>query len=303
MAGKPKCFVIRPMEERSDWVCDVYVDPACRTEYDVTRAGQVSATAITDEVFRHLTDDLLVIAYLGSPKRIEGEGNRWFWNPNVMLESGYRLGLDRPIVFIREHRRSDDEPLLPFDLANLQVVELPSDQEERQKIHRDRTIARIRECAEVHLVAARRAVIPARFPVPAVTMTFEAGKGNVKSASDDAAEFFGFPPDLNMVGMKVVDVVDKLFSRMVPRQKNPFRQEQDRLIGQIFMGAKPRASVCLVFGDRDIEPGSKITNAFLPIVARFLVAPNGPTELDVIYLDVTDTARCDEDGVVRWGRP
>ena len=54
------------------------------------------------------------------------------WNPNVMVESGYRLGLDLPIVFIREHV-SQNEPLLPFDLFNLQVVELPTDDEEEKK--------------------------------------------------------------------------------------------------------------------------------------------------------------------------
>lgn len=302
MSSKPKCFVIRPMEERSDMVCDLYVDPACQAEYEVIRGGHVSAGPITDALFQDLNNDSLVIAYLGSPKRIEGEGNRWFWNPNVMLESGYRLGSNRPIVFIREHRQSEDEPMLPFDLANLQVVELPSEQEERQKAHRDQTVERIRNFAVVHLTAARKTAISARFPIPAVTMIFEAGEGKVKSASEDAAEFFGFPHDKDLTGTKVVDLVDKLFSRMIPRQKCPFKCEQDQLIGQLFTGAKPRASVCLVFGDEDIEPRSKIPNAFLPIVARFLVVPNGPTELDVIYLDVTDTARCDEDGVVRWGR-
>ena len=302
MFNKPKCFVIMPMTERSKMVCTLYVDPACKDEYDVIRAGQISSGPITDEIFRYLNDNSLVMAYLGNPKKVEGEGNRWFWNPNIMLECGYRMGLRRPIVFIREHRQSEGEPLLPFDLANLQVVELPTKEDEEIEDHRLPIIEKIKKIADANIIAARKTVTSAIFPIPAVTMVFAAGEGKVKSASNDAAEFFGFPPDQDLVGMKVLDVVDKLYSRMVPRQKDPFKQEQDQLIGQIFTGAKPRASVCLVFGDNDIESDSEIPNAFLPIVARFRVGPCGPTELDVIYLDVTETAKCDKDGVVRWGR-
>ena len=84
----------------------------------------------------------------------------------------------------------------------------------------------------------------------------------------------------------------------MPRQRKNFEEEQNQLIGQIFMGLKPMANVCLVFAEQDIPPGGKINAAYLPVVAKFVARTSG-TILDVIYLDVTRIARVDEDGVVR----
>jgi hypothetical protein len=70
------------------------------------------------------------------------------------------------------------------------------------------------------------------------------------------------------------------------------------MIGEIVIGSKPVATVCLVFGDKDISPGEKIEAAHLPIIARF-VTQSGTTIMDVIYLDVTEIAHLDHDGVVR----
>jgi len=129
-------------------------------------------------------------------------------------------------------------------------------------------------------------------------MAFEAGGGGVIAASYDAAKFFGFAADQSLIGMQLRTLVCKISSRMMPRQREAFEREQDQLFAQIFTGQKPLASVCLVFAERDVPPGGKVDAAYLPIVTRVVVRASG-TILDVMYLDVTNLANVDEDGVVR----
>jgi hypothetical protein len=87
---------------------------------------------------------------------MEGE-DKWFWNPNVMLEAGYRMGLKKPIIFLRDHKRGEDEPLLPFDLSNLRVIELPAEQDDKIKLHRDKTIAQIKQFVDAYEIAVKLA--------------------------------------------------------------------------------------------------------------------------------------------------
>ena len=101
--------------------------------------------------------------------------------------------------------------------------------------------------------------------------------------------------------MAIAEVVDKLHSRMLPQQRQAFRDEQELMIGKVFIGRKPLASVCIVFGEKDLAPDSRPDNAYLPYVSRFVFGKNGPTTFDVIYIDVAETARLDANGVVRWG--
>jgi len=295
MATKPSCFVVRPIHNRSDFVVALYIRPACGDHFEVIPSGSGTSTStITEEVFRHLDEDPLVLAYLGSPSRMEGEGNKWFWNPNVMLEAGYRMGLKKPIVFLRDHRRNEDEPLLPFDLANLQVVELPTEQDDQVTIHRDRAIDQIKQFAEAHM----KLTSEANFAWPAITVSFEGKAGHIRSGSDDAAQLFGLSGEESLVGMPLWTLIDRIYGRMLPAQRAAFSEEQKRLIGELFIGLKPVATVCLVFTNENIPPGGKIDAAYLPIIARF-ITQGGAKILDVIYVDVTAMARVHDDGVVR----
>ena len=65
-----------PIQDRSDMVMDLYVRPACDDDYEIIPAGEEAvATLIDREVFRHLKSDDLVVAYLGRPALMEGDGN------------------------------------------------------------------------------------------------------------------------------------------------------------------------------------------------------------------------------------
>lgn len=292
MATKPNCFVVRPIQNRSDYIVALYIKSACGDRFEVIPSGSETHTStITEEIFRHLNEDSLVVAYLGSPARMEGEGNKWFWNPNVMLEAGYRMGLKKPIVFVREHRRNEDEPLLPFDLSTLQVVELPQD--DQVTLQRDRAIDQIKRFAEAHM----KEKCESTYAWPAITISFEGKAGQVRSASEDAAELFGLAGEESLLGMQLSTLLDRISARMMPVQMDAFLEEQKRLIGALYIGEKPVATVCLVFGNENIPPGGRIEAAYLPVVARF--TQGATTILDVIYIEVTSLARLDDDGVVR----
>jgi hypothetical protein len=293
------------MLERSDFVVDIYILPACQGGFKVIPAGtQTNTSTITESVFEHLNDDSLVLAYLGSPGRMEGE-DKWFWNPNVMLEAGYRMGLKKPIIFLRDHKRGEDEPLLPFDLSNLQVIELPAEQDDKIKLHRDKTIAQIKQFVDAHELAIKLAHDREEctkehtvFAWPTITIAFKGGSGEVKCASDDATTLLGFTGDQSLAGMRLTTLLDHVYSRMIPVQREAFSVEQGRMIGEIVIGRKPVTSVCLVFGDGDKDIPGRIEAAHLPIIAR-LATQSETTMLDVIYLDVTEIAHLDDDGVVR----
>jgi hypothetical protein len=288
------------MGQRSDNVFDLFLLPALRDKFKLDQPGNEPSTSITADIFKHLKDDDLIVAFLGSPYRIPTMGNNWLWNPNVMLEAGYRMALRRPLLFIREKRVQDDEPLLPFDLYDISVIELVSADEEKERANREKIIKRIRENAEAIVGPARQeSKVNNVYTYPAVTMAFEGGRGTITTASDDAASFLRYPSEKNLVGLDAGEFVKKLTSEMAPSQRAAFSEEQDRLFGIIFLGRKPLATICIVFGKDAIQPGARVDNAYLPLVTRFSANGGEATILEVIYLNVTATAIVSVDGVVR----
>jgi hypothetical protein len=126
--------------------------------------------------------------------------------------------------------------------------------------------------------------------------------GRIRSASQDAAAFFGFLPGQDLTDMGLEPLWEKIETRMSALQAEKFREEQIFLVGQIKAGQRPIATVCLVYADEpreqpDATSDAPFGNAYLPVVANF--RKSDPTMLSVIYLDVLDKAKVDADGVVR----
>jgi hypothetical protein len=122
---RPLCFVIGPYGEKdsktrqwSDFLFMEVIEPALRDEYRVQRtidspeSGQISA-----RIKRDLNSAQLVIADLTAD------------NPNVYYELGFRHALDRPFV----HLVRADNPKLPFDLQDFDVIPVSADYVESQR--------------------------------------------------------------------------------------------------------------------------------------------------------------------------
>lgn len=295
---KPRCFVIGPIEGRFDKVVNTYIKPALAEKYEIEAAGEEITDAIKDFIFYALRDYDLAVAYIGAPARGQIDPQRWYWNANVMLEAGYRMGLEKPIVFVREPRTSDDEPLLPFDLADGSTVVLPpkaKEDDDREKPWRDVAISEIKESA-----AARDPHDVGDGPYPSLTMRFEPGRdGRVTEARKSAAELFGFNDRTDLLGLEVTKLIDWILDKMVPNAnlRKAFYDEQYRLLGEIRGNRRPLASVCMVFGKAE-EP-DRIPNAHLPMITGWVENKRGVLTIDMIYPDVKGLAQRDKDGVVR----
>ena len=110
---KKTCFVISIIGKENsserihaDNVFNHIIQPALANEFDVTRADKMyHADKIDNKIFSSLKDADLVVADLTGK------------NPNVFLEVGYRMALDKPIMFLVQ---KNSEPL-PFDIQSINI--------------------------------------------------------------------------------------------------------------------------------------------------------------------------------------
>ena len=96
--------------QRADRVLKSIIEPACRaTGYEAVRANDLDSKTIAEPIVSALNTHPLVIADLAAPP----------WNPNVLMEVGFRLATGRPIVFL-----ADTDPkaeILPLRLRNVRI--------------------------------------------------------------------------------------------------------------------------------------------------------------------------------------
>lgn len=119
-----KCFIVSPIgnfgsptRKHSDNVYLHLIKPACiKNEIQVIRGDEfTTSNLITDDIFKCLDTYDLVIADVTE------------LNPNVFLELGYRMKVNKPFIIIKD---SNYEQKHPFDIQNFRMMEyslLPSD--------------------------------------------------------------------------------------------------------------------------------------------------------------------------------
>ena len=124
--ARPLCFVIGPYGERdsktrkwSDFLFSEVIEPALRDEYLVQRTIDSPETGqISGRIKRDLNSARLVIADLTAD------------NANVYYELGFRHAIDRPFI----HLVRADNPKLPFDLQDFEVISVQADYVEVPKL-------------------------------------------------------------------------------------------------------------------------------------------------------------------------
>lgn len=106
-----KCFIVCPIgneesetRKRSDSLFKHVIAPVCNEcGFEPTRIDKENTNGpITDDIFKHLQNDDLVIADLTEN------------NPNAFYEMGYRLALGKPSI----HLMMKDSPI-PFDVSTI----------------------------------------------------------------------------------------------------------------------------------------------------------------------------------------
>lgn len=300
--GYHRCFVVLPMraDGQADHVQpeDVYreiIEPACdQLRHAVVHPGKQEGEDVWSDISNTLISADLVIAYLGSAP----------WNPNVMLEVGYRLATGKPLVVLAP----DGE--LPFDLRNHRTIILPT---LRAALQRD-AAEKVTELVEM---AKRRATkdhgMAGLYPTAIVDIDRRPGVPNelrdhrIAEASDLTADLFALDRG-ELVGMSPAKVVEQIGKLMDETQFKAFIEEQQRLYQQLSaddaFGAGPRsnvhAEVPIVLTRH--PDSSHYLRAFLPMILSNDQVGDHALQR-VVYVDVSRHIQKTEGGIYRVPRP
>jgi ubiquinone/menaquinone biosynthesis C-methylase UbiE len=284
--GQPECFVVMPMGDpeseeraRSKRLLEDLIRPACRQlNLRPVAPTQQAGAKISVDVFAALHQSSLIVAYLGRPP----------WNPNVMVEVGYRLALNRPLILIADEA-------LPFDLHDFRAV----------LVHGD-IAASLRELVQNMKERLTNGIEGGDlYPTADIevdertSVSEEVRRHRVAAASEATARLFGLPRNV-LVGMSPADLITYLGELMDdPQQFAAFQAEQAELYTQLSsMGSAPlgpkststvAATVPLTFfAHRDRTFNGR---AFLPSVISQSRRPETGSTQRVVYVEVTHAVR------------
>jgi len=295
----PQSFVVSPIgdtnspqRERADFVMENFIKPACAAAgYRPVRGERMTGAKITEGVFTSLQLDVAVVVYLG------GSGDAW--NPNVMLEAGYRLATGLPVVFLVDEGHKD----LPFDIQHFRHLKLPrpvqrSDQDSDGDSNRmdpakvDAVVEDLRRLICETKTPASREDLP--YPVASILFYSDPNKAPVfLRDSLLTRQLFGVSESL--VNMPVGKALERVQPFFPARQYKAFIEEQTVLLTQLMNGQIAMATVPMVF-ERHIERG-QAKLAFLPIIIQRTQFED-QFAIRVLYLDVSSATRA-VDGIYR----
>lgn len=295
--GVRRAFLITPMgephsqvREQSSFVYEKLVAPACNRLVPrcvVVHPGDQSGADVWADISNTLFSSDHVLAYLGVPP----------WNPNVMVEVGYRLATGKPLVILAPRG-------LPFDLANRRTVMLPEDPRTMSQADVEAAINQIaqlmteRETEDLGWADLR----------PTATIELDLRDVPVKEhrigdASQQTADLFDLPRT-HLIGMPPEDLMEHLGTLMDREQHDAFLQEQVLLYGQadsLSVARRPVYAEVPIFLTKHRNP-AYFHRAFLPaILTHERVEDRLLTR--VVYLDVSRNLRSDNRGICRVPKP
>ncbi|EXI75039.1 MAG TPA: hypothetical protein PK440_19150 [Candidatus Accumulibacter phosphatis] len=288
-----RCFVVSPIgpddgtiRRRADFVFDRFVKAACgSTPFKPVRADMMLGSHILPEMFAALRRDPLVIVYLGASTPA--------WNPNVMFELGFRMGVDAPYIVLADAEPAGEENDLPFDLQDDRVVWIPPTETEDFDANA-RVIRQLRDRISDFENPSRQDSV-----YPGATIRIGAGadghrEATFTDASPDLESLIDLP---RIVGRSVQEVAEHICRRMSPEQGRAFLEEQQRLLFQLLnpgllSTGPPRATVPIRFSDH----GRHHEEAFLPVVTHcWSSSSEALMTLNLIYMDVTSAVKEDSE--------
>lgn len=293
-ASAKVCFVIQPMgrydskiRERSEHVLKTYIQPACkRAGYDPKPSTELLAGRIGEGIINALSCAPMAIAYMGCEP----------WNEDVMIETGFRLASELPLVIICDAPHDSQPFHLPMIINDLRCVQIPP-----PGTPDDPT--RIDELFDLIQVAEHRSSrIDSHHPITVVHY-YKKGGGRAAddemhyiAASDKATELLGIKADNSdeyaLVGHTMKEILDHLAYRMPRQHYEVFRRSQqsaqERLSEELQTDfpLPPVVDVPIVLNRHPIR--NYIGRAFLPvIVVKFVSGDRSWCNLRVLYLEVT----------------
>jgi len=315
-AALKACFVISPFgvpntetRRRADYILIHFLRPACISAgYTATRSDELDNDDVDAGIRESLFGSPMAIAYLGSRLSCLQAATCNIpsaWNDSVMVEMGYRLAAQLPLVIVCDSLPEGANLNLPPLFGLPRAIMVPCGKDELdpgdpvQKTQIDKIVA---EIARRIGTLKEKGSIDSDHPV-ALVHTQAGGNSDPSdpenmffvSASSMANELFGFDESgnhkrLRLTGRTMKQFLDILSFRMDRRQYEAFlrSQQQARSTWTESEGEEawctPNVQVPIVINRHPRE--KFIGRSYLPIVVNKFVSPSWST-LRVLYLDVT----------------
>ena len=285
--AKP-CFIITPLGQganpirrRAKDVYDRYIKPACMASgYEPLRSDPKLGGSIIRGITNALNCAPMAIAYMGGLP----------WNPNVMIEIGYRLSTKLPLVYVCDQDQDGNDPPFPFHFQNRWIVTLPIGEFDPAKL--DDLIAAI------HAEERESRTLEWLHPIALINVrnrdTDSPDNLLYTAASREAAEIFG--KDGRLVGMTMRDFLLHMRHQMPPAQYHAFSENQEKarkaLLGRMTdeSDVPAGASIPLFFNNHENDRYNG--RAYLPVILQDFTPENRDWyNLRMLYLEVTSICK------------
>ena len=255
---KKHAFIIQAVDsegsrQRADRVLKSIIDPACEaTGYEAVRANDLQAKTIVEPIISVLNTHPLVIADLAAPP----------WNPNVLMEVGFRLATGRPIVFLAD--ADPKQEILPLQLRNVRIHIINSATPERADV--DSLIESISKYGlEVNSWESD-------YPTIEFSISFRGSDGGrFIFANEKAARLYGLTHPDDMIG-RPVNEVDPRLKNFIPNEQyyEEYQHDQNAILGKIMRrDPSPKtASIPLWFTKHHIVD-TENDNIYWPVLVQY----------------------------------
>ncbi len=276
---KKHAFIIQAVDsegsrQRADRVLKSIIDPACEaTGYEAVRANDLQAKTIVEPIISALNTHPLVIADLAVPP----------WNPNVLMEVGFRLATGRPIVFLAD--TDPKQEILPLQLRNVRIHIINSATPGRADV--DSLIESINKYSlEVNSWESD-------YPTIEFSISWRSPDGGrFIFANEKAARLYGLTHPDDMIGRPVIEI-DPGLKEFIPNEQyyEEYQNDQDAMLGKIMKrDPQPKtASIPLWFTNHILDDQND--KIYWPVLAQYRYV-SSEDEADivmrVIFINVSE---------------
>jgi hypothetical protein len=240
------------VRDRADRVLQSIIEPACREAgYEAVRADDLDRKTIAEPIISALWMYPLAIADLAAPP----------WDPNVLMNVGYRLATGRPIVLLAD---TDPKPdLLPLQLRNVHIDII--DPVNTGKAGVESLIRSIKKYGpEVNYWESD-------YPTIEFSISFRSPDGGrFIFVNDKAAKLYGLGHPEELIGRPVTEV-DPRLKNFVPDEQyyEEFERDQMAILGRVVArDPDPKtASIPLWFTKHEVD--SEIDKIYWPVLVQY----------------------------------
>jgi hypothetical protein len=248
------------LDKRATEMNETVIDPACnKAGYKPIRAAQVRNGDLGKPILSPLYMAPLVIADLGSPP----------WDPDQLIQLGFRLSTGRPIVLLSESKSAESLSMLPPHLReHIQLISRGAPPLDQQKNLIENQQSDLIEKIETALADSsfwdsHYPCVDFRVPLPFTKKAI----AEFTYANESAATLYGLESPDQVIGQQVKTLDDKLLAFMPEAHRQEFQTDRHRWMNVVTNPAEmdPTASVPAWFTTHTKEHNHRV---YLPILVQ-----------------------------------